>query len=78
MDSFRQLQAYLDGPSVQPPQGAHSNFSHPANLNTTALVVVLVCLIVSTLTLGMRVYTKLVIIRRFGSDDCESDADPFW
>ena len=65
-----ELQKLLDGPALAPPLGVEPNFVDPPNLKTLGLVVIILCLILPTLAVWMRMYTKLRIIRQVVAEDC--------
>lgn len=69
----QQLQALLDGPALPPPPGIIPQLDHPPNLRTTGNAVQIVCLVLATLALCMRLYTKAAIIRQIVLADCKSD-----
>ena len=68
----QQLQAFLDGPALPPPPGVIPQLDHPPNLRTTGIAAQVVCLVLATLALCMRLYTKAAIIRQIVLADCKS------
>ena len=65
-----QLQILLNGPALAPPPGVIPNFIDPPNLDRTGTVVQLITLIVSTLAIIMRIYTKARILHQIAGADC--------
>ena len=63
---------HLNGPAMPAPSGMHSNFVNPSNLKTEGLVLVTFCLILSTLVVGMRMWTKSRVVRKIVLEDCKS------
>lgn len=59
----------LNGPALAPPPGINPNFDNPENLAHPELAVLQ--LIVATLVVAMRLYTKLGILRNMLAEDCE-------
>lgn len=62
----------LSDPAMPAPPRMHSNFVDPANLKTEGLLLVSVCLILSTLVVSMRIWTKTRLIRKVVLEDCKS------
>lgn len=67
-----QLQALLNGPALKPPPGVVPNFIDPPNLYDTAIAVQIVTLVLSTVAVAMRIYTKVRIIHQMAAADCRS------
>ncbi len=65
-----ELQKMLDGPAIAAPPGTHHNFVNPASFQTESNVVVGICLAVSVLAVGMRMWTKLRLVRKVVLEDC--------
>ena len=59
----------LDGPALAPPRGVKPNFEHPDNLSHPELAVLQ--LAVATVVVGMRICTKLGVVRKMLAEDCE-------
>ncbi|KAL4876230.1 hypothetical protein BJY04DRAFT_223314 [Aspergillus karnatakaensis] len=59
----------LSAPAASPPPGQTSNFDSPPNLRVLGLAGYLLAFILPSVSLAMRIYTKLVIIRRFNLSD---------
>lgn len=64
-----QIDAILDRPALAPPPGVVPNFANPDNLSQPELAVLQ--LVVATVVVGMRVYTKLGVVRNMLAEDCE-------
>ena len=69
--SSQELEALLNGPAGPPPPGIRPNFDDPANLNDLVILTLTMCLVFASLTVLMRIYTKLVIIRSWDYEDCK-------
>jgi len=67
----QQLQALLEGPALAPPLGVIPQLTHPPNLRATGVAVQVVCLILATLAICIRVYTKARIIGQVVLADCQ-------
>ncbi|KAF2501685.1 hypothetical protein BU16DRAFT_613535 [Lophium mytilinum] len=63
------LQKMLDAPAHAPPAGVIPNFIDPPSLHTTSLVIVIVCLIIPTIAVWMRLYTKGKIVKSITLED---------
>lgn len=66
------LQKLLDGPAMKPPLGIKPNFTDPPNFRTAMLVVEVIFLVIPTLAIFMRLYTKARINRNVTLDDCKT------
>lgn len=58
-------------PALKPPPGRIPNFDHPENFHASIIATTVVCLTLTTLLACARMYTKLVITKSHGWDDCE-------
>ena len=67
----QELEARLNGPAGPPPPGVKPNFDDPANLNNLVILTLAMCLVFASSTVLMRTYTKLVILRSWGYEDCK-------
>ena len=65
-----ELQNLLDGPALAAPSGAHHDFVNPPGMKVQAYVAVFICLSVSILVIGMRMWTKIRLIRQVMLEDC--------
>lgn len=61
----------LDEPALAPPPGVTPNFATPENLSYPEMAILQ--LVVTTLVVGLRLYTKGVILRKVMSEDCKSN-----
>lgn len=61
----------LDTPALAPPPGITPNFATPENLSYPEMAILQ--LVVTTLVVGLRLYTKGVILRKVMSEDCKSN-----
>ena len=61
----------LNGPAAKPPLGVVPNFVDPTSMNTTSISVISICLIVGTLAVLIRSYTKLLLIKSIAYEDCK-------
>ncbi|TRX97450.1 hypothetical protein FHL15_001728 [Xylaria flabelliformis] len=64
-----EFQALLDGPALAPPPGVEPQFDNPPNLKLATDAVPITSLIVATLVLMMRIYTRISVVRRFNIAD---------
>ena len=67
-----ELQELLNSPAMTAPPGMHHNFVNPTNLNTELYVAVIMCLTISVLAVGMRMWTKTRLVRKVLLEDCSS------
>lgn len=63
------IDAILDGPALAPPPGVKSNFVDPKSLSHPEWV--WLQLVVTTVVVAMRVYTKLGVVGKMLAEDCE-------
>ncbi|KAI1820012.1 hypothetical protein F4861DRAFT_94940 [Xylaria intraflava] len=63
------LDALLDGPALAPPPGVVPQLDNPPSMHVTGLVVPIVTLVISTLTVAIRMYTQTRIIRKVTISD---------
>lgn len=54
-----------------PPFGVVPNFNHPKSQGNRIIVVIAILLPLATFVLFLRIYTKRMIVRTLGSDDCK-------
>jgi hypothetical protein len=64
-----QVTAFLDQPALSPPEGVVPNLRNPDNLADPELAVLQ--LAVTTVVVGIRLYTKGVVIGKMLAEDCE-------
>ncbi|KAL2288654.1 hypothetical protein FJTKL_03347 [Diaporthe vaccinii] len=53
----------MDMPAITPPPGVVPNFDDPPNSNTMALVIISVCLAVTTIAMVLRFYSRWAVVR---------------
>ncbi|KAJ4984261.1 integral membrane protein [Stagonosporopsis vannaccii] len=63
------MDAILNGPALAPPPGVKPNFDDPKDLSHPELAILQ--LLVATLVVAMRVYTKMGVLRNMLVEDCE-------
>ena len=66
----------LNGPALPPPPGVTPNFVNPENLDNLTIAIFTLCMILATLTVILRMWTKICIIRQTSMDDCISSSSP--
>lgn len=64
------IQNELDSAALPPPPGIHSNFVNPENIQVVIITILALCVSISTLVFGMRMYTKVFIFHKTGWEDC--------
>ena len=69
--TLAELEALLNGPAVKPPPGVLSNFDNPPNQDTVALTIGNLLIIFASLAVLIRIYTRRVLLRSVGCDDCK-------
>ncbi|KAL8906327.1 MAG: hypothetical protein Q9207_002102 [Kuettlingeria erythrocarpa] len=57
-------------PAMRPPPGVESNFVNPRSQETANIILHTICLVLTTLFLVMRLYTRHFISHWLGWDDC--------
>ena len=60
----------LNGPAGTPPAGVVPNFATPPNLHVYINLTLTLCFIFATLACIIRMYTRMVLVRSVGYDDC--------
>ena len=60
----------LDEPALEPPSGVTPNFVDPPSLQNLYLTAAIPLLVVTSLAITARIYTKSVIIRKWMPEDC--------
>ena len=63
-------------PSLQPPPGVTPNFINPPSIANAIITVSRLFLVLMLAAVSMRIYTKGVIIRTLGWDDCKKIQSP--
>lgn len=59
-------------PAMPPPPGKTSNFTDPPYIGTKFLVINCVFLPLAVIALAIRTWTRVVVVRSFRIDDCET------
>ncbi|KNG88687.1 hypothetical protein ANOM_003110 [Aspergillus nomiae NRRL 13137] len=67
--STDQLQKLLQGPAGRPPPGVEPNLMSPANQRISGQAAILVCFIAASISLFMRIYTRIFVIRKTNMSD---------
>ena len=60
----------LNGPAGTPPVGVVPNFASPSNLHVYINLSLSLCFAFATLAFFTRMYTRIVLLRSVGYDDC--------
>lgn len=63
--SSAEVEALLDAPAMQPPAGVTPNFDNPPNQNMLAWFVTTFCMVISTICLLVRLYSRVWKQRKF-------------
>lgn len=63
-------QVMLNGPALTPPPGVKSNFVNPPNMDFIVILTISICTSFSTIAILLRLYTKLIVIRKVVFEDC--------
>lgn len=66
-----QLQALLNSPALEAPPGESPNLIDPPNKLLQSRVDYVVCLVIATLVLISRLYTKVRVIKIVSAPDCK-------
>lgn len=64
------LQSLLEGPAAAPPLGVTPNFVNPTNTTIKNQVIFTLCLAISVLAVGMRMWTKTRLVCKLVLEDC--------
>ena len=65
-----QREQILNSPALEPPEGVQRNMIDPPSLQSYGLAVFQ--LLLATLVVVMRLYTKVSIVKKVLSEDCKS------
>jgi len=57
--------------ALPPPPGVIPDFEHPESRGHLVVLATAILLPIATFILGLRVYTRVVLVRYLGSDDCK-------
>ena len=71
MSSDQAPGAPLDIGGLPPPAGVIPNFTDPYSITKATAAVTIMFLILTTITTGIRCYTKVFIVWKQGWDDCQ-------
>ena len=66
------IEALLNGPGLAPPHGVIPNFIHPSGQQGVIIAANAICVAIATISLLIRMYTKVFLVKRYGWEDCES------
>ncbi|KAI0138630.1 hypothetical protein F4776DRAFT_619273 [Hypoxylon sp. NC0597] len=58
------LENVLNGPALPPPAGITPDFEHPRNKNVVSLVALLICLVVASTSLAIRIYVGVLKMKQ--------------
>jgi hypothetical protein len=61
--------SFLEGPALQAPPGLESNLVNPYSLEQVDIAVIAIAIVVPTIVLGLRVYSKVFVLKKLGADD---------
>lgn len=64
------VQEALKRPSSKPPAGVQSNLDNPPNRNDEALALAIICIILVAVSVSLRLYSRVVIVKRLRIEDC--------
>ena len=64
------VQALLNGPAAPPPNGAAALEKDPPNFHPVIVAVLTICHFFAALAILLRMYTKVLLIRSTGLEDC--------
>ena len=66
-----ELKTLLNGPADTPPPDVVPGFDNPPNLDYLVHLTLILCIILTSLAVFIRMYTRHVLLRSLGYDDCE-------
>jgi hypothetical protein len=64
-----QIQALLERPALAPPPGIEPNFVNPPDLKAVDYAVMSIAILLPTIAIALRLYTKAFVIRKPGLED---------
>lgn len=67
-----QLEAYLDSPALEPPPGHAANLVDPRKRVWESYLATSICLLITTLAVGLRMYTRTRITQQVTCADCKN------
>ena len=65
------MEKLLEGPGLKPPPGILPNFVDPPSQFERNIAVNSLCLIIATICVFIRAYTRICIMRSYGWEDCK-------
>ena len=71
------VQSILNGPAGTPPVGVTPNFDNPPNTNRFVIITLVFCVLLASLAVLVRMYTKIFLIRSIEYEDCKSSYSLF-
>ena len=74
MASQAELEALLAAPALPPPEGVTPNFDSPPNRNGLAWFVTTLCIVVTTLCLLLRAYSRTWKVRKLHREEGKTPA----
>lgn len=66
------LHELLNIPAMAAPTGTHPNFVNPSNLRVEADITLAICMTISMMAVGMRMWTQIRLVHKVFLDDCSS------
>ncbi len=73
-EQFREF--ILNQPALEPPLGIQANFIDPPTIRSQMLGVIISMLVLSTIVVAVRLYTKLVVVKKLALEDCKDHPFP--
>ena len=61
----------MDKPGLEPPPGVIPNFSDAYTIQPYIVLTVMICIVVTTTLVFVRMYTKYRIVKSLGWEDCK-------
>ena len=58
-------------PGLEPPPGITPNFENPPSIQSISYAVSAICLFITTLAVGLRIFTKIRVDRNLKLEDCQ-------
>jgi hypothetical protein len=63
-------QSILDGPALRPPEGVTPIFESAPTRNGESITVFTICMIMTTMAVCGRVYTRVFLLKKVQAQDC--------
>jgi hypothetical protein len=57
--------------TLPPPPGVIPDFEHPESVGHRVIIAIAIFFPLATLVLFLRIYTRAILVRNVGSDDCK-------